>query len=149
MTIRTAEFFWIEAGAMSGPPAHRHQIEFANELAEFFDDWSRESETVPLALPGADVIWRPLTYRGTDYGQWTEIWRLGLHTPKMGGPQYVDQVVGFRRVVEQHDGGWLMYYELQVTGPGSNDAATWDANANAFGEAGTTGGPEGRRFGWY
>src|SRR4051794_37714298 len=95
--IREARHLWIEAGAMSGPPAHRHQVEFANEVAEFFDEHSRESETVPLRVARGKVIWRPLTYRGTDYGQWTEIWRLGLLTPAMGGPVYVDRVLHFSR----------------------------------------------------
>jgi hypothetical protein len=149
MSIRNADFFWIEAGAMSGPPAHRHQIEFANDLAEFFDDWSRDSETAPLWIAGGDVIWRPLTYRGTDYGQWTEIWRLGLHTPAMGGPQYVDRIIGFRRVVGQHDGGWVMSYELLVEDEGSPQAQQWENDSAAHGQTGVTGGPEGRRFGWY
>jgi hypothetical protein len=29
VALRSARFLWIHAGAMSGPPAHRHQIEFA------------------------------------------------------------------------------------------------------------------------
>jgi hypothetical protein len=96
--IRDATVLWIEAGAMSGPPDHRHQIEFPNDIAEYFDDISRENEVVWIRTPGGPLYARPLTYRGTDYGQWTEIWRLGLLTPTMGGPQYVGRVIRFDRV---------------------------------------------------
>jgi len=73
--IANANTFWIEAGAMSGGP--RHQVEFSNDLAQFFDETSRENEIVTIRLPNGQEVARPLTYRGTDYDQWTDIWRLG------------------------------------------------------------------------
>jgi hypothetical protein len=148
MDIGDANHFWIEAGAMSGPPAHRHQVEFANEVAEFFDDSARDNETVPLCLPGNAILWRPLTYRGTDYGQWTDIWRLGLLTPNMGGPQYAGRVLHFTRVLQQSSGGWQMYYELRVDDEGSAQEQSW-RSATPPTQIATTGGPEGREYGWY
>jgi len=146
LAIDTAEHFWIEAGAMSGPPAHRHQIELPNDLAEFFDDDSRDDEEVPLRLAGQPIHWRPLTYRGTDYGQWTDIWRLGLLTPRMGGPKYAQRVVMFTRVVERTNQGWLTFYELQVANASSAQATRWRATSTKLG---TTGGHAGRDYGWF
>lgn len=141
-SIRNATTLWIEAGAMSGPPDHRHQIEFPNELAEYFDDAARESEVVWMRLPNGEEHPRPLTYRGTDYGQWTEIWRLGLLTPRMGGPQYAGRVIRFDRVVS----GGRTVYELRVTDPGSLEAADWESSSH---HTDTTGGPSGRRYGFW
>jgi hypothetical protein len=149
MTIRDARHLWIDSGALSGPPAHRHQVEFANDVAEFFDDDSRDAETVPLFLPGGDVLWRPLTYRGTDYGQWTDIWRLGLPTPAMGGIPYAGRVLRFTRHTEQTAAGWTIAYELEVDDVGGSDAAAWRASSDALGQSFTTGGPQGRDYGWY
>lgn len=147
MDIRTAEYFWIEAGAMSGPPQHRHQVEFPHHLAAFFDDDSLDEESIPLHLQAEPVFWRPLTYRGSDYGQWSaDIWRLGLLTPTMGGPVYVDRIILFRRVKKQTAGGRLLVYELQVEDAISEEATTWRTMADS---AGTTGGHAGRNFGWY
>jgi len=42
--INDAQYLWIEAGAMSGGP--RHQTEFADDVAEFFDDDTREMELI-------------------------------------------------------------------------------------------------------
>src|SRR5262245_1417197 len=106
--IRTASSFWIEAGSMSGGSGN--QIEFANELAEFFDDRGREEEIVTVRLPGGQTYSRPLTYRGTDYGQWTDIWRLGLPTSSMGAPEYAGRVIKFDRVVQ----GGSVVYEIAV-----------------------------------
>jgi len=119
--IQTATALWMEAGAMSGPPDHRHQIELTNDLAEFFDDNARESEIIHMRLPGGPLFSRPLTYRGTDYGQWTDIWRLGLLTPRMGGPAYVDRII---RIDKTLDGGDTVY-ELRVEDAGSPQYETW------------------------
>src|SRR5262245_53010135 len=104
--IRTAGSFWIEAGSMSGGSGN--QIEFSNDVAEFFDDRAREEEIAMIRLPGGQTYARPLTYRGTDYGQWTDIWRLGLPTTSMGGPDYAGRVIKFERVVE----GAIVVYEI-------------------------------------
>jgi hypothetical protein len=138
--IRTAKVLWMEAGAMSGPPQHRHQIEFPNEIAEFFDEAARENEVIYMRLPGDDPVWRPLTYRGTDYGQWTDIWRLGLLTPRMGGPPYAERVIRIDKVRESRN----MVYELRVADLGSKDAVDWQRRSRY---TGSTGGPAGRNFG--
>lgn len=139
--IRTATVLWMEAGGMSGPPAHRHQIEFSNDVAEFFDDDARDTEIIQMRFPGGPTYPRPLTYRGTDYGQWTNIWRLGLLTPRMGGPQYAGRIVRIEKITEDDQ----FVYELRVTDAGSPTAATWASQSQ---HQDVTGGPEGRRFGF-
>jgi hypothetical protein len=147
MSVRTADDFWIEAGAMSGPPEHRHQIELPHHLAEFFDDDSLDEESLPLGLQGGPIFWRPLTYRGSDYGQWSaDIWRLGLLTPNMGGPTYVGRVIKFRRIKSQTTDGRLLRYELSVEDSGSVEANGWKGNAVSLG---STGAHSGREYGWF
>jgi len=138
--IRTAETLWMEAGGMSGPPDHRHQIEFSNDVAEFFDDSARENEVIEMGLQGGPLHMRPLTYRGTDYGQWTDIWRLGLLTPRMGGPQYAGRVIRIDRIKAEH----ATVYKLQVVDAGSAEAAQWRTRSS---HVDVTGGPQGREFG--
>lgn len=143
--IREANSFWIEAGAMSGPPSHRHQIEFSNELAEFFDEESREAEIVYMRFPGSTLLVRPLTYRGTDYGQWTDIWRLGLPTERMGGQQYAGRIIKFNRLRE----GNRVIYEITIADQNSQEGIEWERMSRSEGRIGTTGGPAGRRYGFW
>jgi hypothetical protein len=147
VAISDATYLWIEAGAMSGPPAHRHQIEFAG-LVEFFDDTSRSAGYVPLRLPGGTTYWRPLSHRGTRR-HWGDIWRLGLLTPAMGGLPYAQRVVRFRRVVSRGNDGWRIGYELAVADDPSAAFRRWERSAQTRGTVGTTFGHAGRRFGWY
>ena len=140
MSIRQATSFWIEAGAMSGGAAH--QIEFPNELAEFFDDNARHEEVVTIRFPDGQSFIRPLTYRGTDYGQWTDIWRLGMPTANMGGPQYSGRVIKFERLQE----GENTVYVLSVADAGSSESQAWNAQSSTKDQ---TGGPQGRRYGYW
>ena len=84
-SIDEAQHLWIEAGAMSGGP--RHQTEFAEDVANFFDNDTREIELINVRLPDGTIHVRPFTYRGEEF-HWTEIWRLSLPTANMGGPDY-------------------------------------------------------------
>jgi len=145
MSIRNATHFWMEAGGMSGPPQHRHQIEFSNDLAEFFTDDERDNEVIRMCLPGGPMFTRPLTYRGTDYGQWTEQWRLGLLTARMGGPQYIGQIVCFTRRSDANG----TFYELEVFAPGSAQANQWEHDANTHGVVDETAVHHHRRYGYW
>jgi hypothetical protein len=145
MPIRTAINFWIEAGQMSGDPNHRHQIEFSNDLVQFFDQNARATEVLMIRLPNGSVHIRPLTYRGIDYGQWTEQWRLGLPTVNMGGPEYAGRVILFRKVST----GSGIIYDLEVADAGSSTARSWRRQAQRHRQLGTTGGPNGRAYGWW
>ena len=133
----SANTLWIEAGKMSGGP--RHQIEFSNELAQFFDEASRENEIVIIRLPNGQDVPRPLTYRGTEYDQWTDIWRLGLPTERMGGPHYADRYIRFDRIGEAH-------YQLRVEDAGSPAVAQWQQNSTVVDN---TGGAQGRQYGYW
>lgn len=148
--IADATHFWIEAGGMSGPPEHRHQIEFAGDLVQFFVHPVRGSEEIPMRMRGrSSVLWRPLTARGTDYGQWTEIWRLGLPTPAMGGVPYVGRVIKFQRVdLPNSLSGSSVVYEVEVVDVGSPEALEWESRAQQEGETGHTGG-HGREYGFW
>jgi hypothetical protein len=139
-TIRTATNLWIEAGEMSGGP--RHQIEFSNQLADFFDDRARDEGIVWMRLAGGHLFPRPLAYRGTDYGQWTEIWRLGLLTQRMGGPIYAGRVVRFERMSENGE----TIYELSVADRTSAEVASWKRRSTVVD---TTGGGQGREYGFW
>jgi len=139
--IRNAQHLWIEAGAMSGPPEHRHQVEFAEDLAAFFRAPRRNMQINLRYGPGEEFP-RPLTFRGTARGQFVEIWRLGLLTPTMGGPAYVGRVVRFSRLNANH-------YAMEVMDRGSAVAQRWLRDANRMGYVGRTGGASGRRFGFY
>lgn len=129
---------------MSGPPDHRHQIEFSDDLALFFRDEERADEIVSMRgnLGGPDWS-RPLTYRGTDYGQWTEMWRLGLLTRRMGGPDYAGRVIRLERVTRAGN----VSYRLLVAEAGSQEAGEW--RTNSAGNAAITGGPHGREYGFW
>lgn len=129
---------------MSGPPEHRHQIEFPDAIAQFFTDIEREKEIISVRIKRNGPDWpRPLTYRGTDYGQWTEIWRLGLLTAQMGGPTYAGRVIRLERLAQ----GANKLYRLYVADEGSPEAATWRASSGAT--TSTTGGPLGRAYGYW
>src|SRR5260370_31961176 len=121
MSLKSATHFWIEAGAMSGDPSHRHQIEFSNDLVQFFGKNALQSEIVTIRLPQQSLHVRPLTYRGTDYGQWSEQWRLGLPTVNMGGPPYAGRVLKFERI----DAGGNVIFALQVAGTKSATFKSW------------------------
>ena len=135
--IEDATTFWIEAGAMSGGP--RHQIEFSNDLAQFFDQASRDSEIITIELSEGQQLPRPLTYRGTEYDQWTSIWRLGLPTEQMGGPPYAGRFLRFDRLGEGT-------YRLTVDDADSPAVSQWRQNSTVVS---STGGPQGREFGYW
>jgi len=145
MPIERATNFSIETGQMSGDPNHRHQIEFSNDLVQFFDEDARTTEVLTMRLPDGRTHIRPLTYRGTDYGQWTEQWRLGLPTVNMGGPDYAGRVILFRK--SSTNSGLI--YDIEVADVDSSEAGSWHRQAQRHGEVGTTGGPNGRAFGWW
>jgi len=143
MKINKASTFGIEAGAMSS--ASRHQVELPNYLAEFFDDLSRATELVTVRLPGGSTYPRPFVYRGTDYGQWTEQWRLHLPTVEMGGLDYPGKILKFVRL---HEGGSALY-ELAVIEPGSSEAAQLEIEAKKARTLGSTGSSQGRQYGYW
>lgn len=139
--IRNARYLWVEAGAMSGPPEYRHQIEFAEDLAAYFDAPRRDVE-IRLRYGQAPALSRPLAFRGTAQGQYVDIWRLGLLTPRMGGPVYSGRVVRFGRLAQNQ-------YALEAADRGSATARRWLREANKLGYVGRTGGAAGRQFGFY
>jgi hypothetical protein len=132
----------MESGGMSGDPEHRHQIEFSDEVAQFFDHDARANEVIQMRFAGQPPLNRPLTYRGTDYGQWQDMWRLGLPTRNMGAPQYAGRVIKLQKVAS--NGG--VVYEIEVADVGSPQHQNWQ-NQSAY--TGVTGGPAGRNYGYW
>ncbi len=146
-TIEQARHFWICAGDMSG--GSRNQIELTDDLALFFTDAERVAEIVLIRLSGGNTLSRPLTYRGDDYGQWTEdIWRLGLPTSNMGAPDYPGRVIKLQR--SDLDGE--VVYDICVADIGGEEAQLWieaSENNGFCGSTGDTGIHEGRSFGYW
>jgi hypothetical protein len=132
---------WIEAGAMSG--GSRNQLELPDWLANFFDRQARRRHRFAVRLPNGKLRNGQLAHRGRLYGQWTDIWRLGLPTHAKGAPRYPDSVVRIDRVGT----GKKRVYELSVAPPGSRVAREWKHHARRAGWTGSTGGHQGRRAG--
>ena len=145
--IRSARYLWVHTGAMMGPPQHRHQIEFAEELAAYFHA-PKASVSLAMQVEASPAVQRPLTYRGTTHGQYVEIWRLGLPTPAMGGPVYQQRVVCFTRL----ESNGTPLYAIEVDDIDGAKARRWRRNANRRGYVGRTGlplSPTGRHYGFY
>ena len=139
--IGDAQYLWIDAGAMSGGP--RHQTEFADDVAEFFDDDTRQMELINIRLPDGSIHVRPFTYRGEEH-HWTEIWRISLPTAAMGGPDYQHRVIRFSKVYL----GRGVLYDVEAADVGSSEALAWEDETSTNGTVGQTGSGAGRRYGW-
>ena len=145
--ISSARYLWVHTGAMMGPPQHRHQIEFAEELAAYFRA-PRENVQLSMRVAGHPVVPRKLTYRGTSRGQYVAIWRLGLPTPAMGGPLYQHRVVRFTRL----ESSGTLVYAIDVDNLDGARARRWQRDANRRGYVGRTGAPQSptrRHYGFY
>lgn len=140
MSIDTATHFWFEAGEMSG--GSRNQVEFSDDLVMFFDEESRTAGEVFVAYDKTIKSFCPLTNRAQDYGQWTNIWRLGLITKAKGGAEYHGRVI----CLEKRKIGQKFVYVIAVVDPNSIAHKDWIAKSA---HTGTTGGAEGRAFGYF
>jgi hypothetical protein len=140
MSIENASFFWIEAGDMQG--GSRNQIEFTDELVAFFDQKSRAAGKAFLAFDSKTKEYGALTNRAQDYDQWVNKWRLSLITKAKGGVEYAGRVVGF----EKRKMGQVYVYLISVVEVGSPDHMAWRAKSK---HVGSTGGADGREFGYY
>ncbi len=140
MTIETATHLWLEAGNMSG--GSRNQIEFSDDLIRFFDEQSRASEKVFIAYDSKVKAYCPLADRGQGYGQWANIWRLGLITEDKGGVNYRGRVIHFERKLI----GKRYVYLIDVVDINSTEHQDLTAKATS---TGITGGSEGRAYGYW
>lgn len=145
ISARQATTLWMEAGALSGPPEHRHQIELPNELAEFFEVDGKQRHMLKMRVFGKSVFPRPLTFRGQSYGQYTEIWRLQLPTVNMGGPEYSNKII---RIAKIQLAGETVY-EVTAVEPDTPDSRHWRRQSEAHGRVGKTGGASGRNYGYW
>lgn len=142
--INTAKTFWIEAGKMSG--GSRNQIEFTDALVLFFDAKVRSLERFDVLLPnGKTVAGKTARNRAQRYGQFVNIWRLGLPTVKQGGPKYPDTMIRIDKVRKKS--GYV--YELTVTAPSSVVAKGWRQQSAVLKNTGKTGGKNGRFYGYW
>src|SRR5579884_1475743 len=129
-SIRSAKSLWIEAGSLSGEL--RNQLEFSDELVQFFDDESRSRKKVLIRCPDGLDRERPLAHRGTKH-HYTDIWRLGLPTPDMGAPNYQGRVVRIDRIRVRDK----VAYEVTVEDTDSDKAQQWRERAGREGVTGT------------
>jgi hypothetical protein len=140
MDIETATHLWIESGDMSG--GSRNQIEFSDDLIRYFDEKSRESGKVFIAFDNKVKAYCPLSNRAKDYGQWTDIWRLGLITEDKGGVSYPGRVIHFeKRLV-----GRNYVYLIKVV---DSQSSEHERLITVSAVTGVTGGSEGRDFGYW
>lgn len=140
MSIETATHLWFEAGDLSG--GSRNQVEFSDDLVTFFDDASRAEGQVFIAYDKTVKAFCPLTNRAQAYGQWTNIWRLGLITKAKGGADYQGRIV----CLEKRKLGQKFVYIITVTDPNTTTHNDWIARST---HTGMTGGTEGRAFGYF
>jgi hypothetical protein len=142
--IKKATTLWIEAGKMSG--GSKNQVELTDELAQFFDSKALAAKSCDVRLPiGKTAPGRPAAHRGRRYGQWVDMWRFGLPTQRQGAPKYPGTVIRLDKVKSKNN----YIYELTVTSPGSAVSKQWEADAKAKGTLSVTGGPHGRRYGYW
>lgn len=140
--IRDARCLWMECGQMSGPPGHRHQIEFSSELAAYFGAHDRDT-TVRIKLQGGVWQLRPLSYRNEHH--YVPIWRLGLLTRRMGGPVYQGRVIHFERDLNDERS-----FVIDVQDYGHSSVEQWMVASNSRGVVGhTRSGADGRCYGVY
>ncbi|MFS2023194.1 hypothetical protein [Massilia sp. CT11-137] len=140
MLVNTATYLWIEAGDMSG--GSRNQIEFSDDLAKFFDDQARSSAKVFIAYDKETKAFCPFTNRAQDYGQWANIWRLGLITKAKGGVDYQGRVI----FLERRKIGKSYVYVIFVDEVNSEKHKEWKAKSVV---KGITSGAEGRAYGYF
>lgn len=135
---------WMEAGAMSG--GSRNQIELPDQVAQlFFDKQALASGAFTIVLPNGGNVTGQLAHREHHYGQWGDIWRVGLPTVSKGGPRYPETLIRLDKVKSQS--GYIYY--LTVATPDSPLAKQWRNQAKANGSLSRTAGPDGRQFGYF
>lgn len=140
MSVKNATHIWFEAGDMSG--GSRNQVEFSSDLVEYFDKEARSSGKVFIAYDSKTKAYCPLANRGKDYGQWSNIWRLGLITQDKGGQSYPGKIIHLeKRLI-----GTRYTYLIEVLEPGSLGHQSLIASSS---QTGVTGGAEGRAFGYW
>lgn len=138
--IATAETFFIEVGAGSGPPGQRHQVEFTESLAQFFGTVVRGRRDVTLRRSGQEWTGRPLSYKRTTYG--VEIWRLGMPTQASGGVPVAERAIMFRRTAVPN------VFDFEVSKVSASAYSEWVRDANRYGHLGATHGLRQRQFGF-
>lgn len=125
---------------MSG--GSRNQVEFSQEVAEFFAPAIDSQRCWLTILAGSKTFNdRPLTPKTTTFG--VDIWRLSLPTQTQCGMRYPDRVIRFERVQK----GRRDAFRLAVADVGSEQHRQWRADAGARGHVATTSGD--REYGIY
>jgi len=140
VNIEDATYFWIEAGGMQG--GSRNQVEFTDDLVAYFDEKSRSSGQAFLAYDKETKAFGALTNRAQDYDQWVNKWRLSLITKAKGGVDYAGRVIQ----LEKRKIGQSYVYVISVADSGSADHVAWRSSSK---HVGSTGGAEGREYGYY
>ena len=125
---------------MSG--GSRNQVEFPEELAEFFAPPIDAQRWLTIMAGARTWNDRPLSAKRTTFG--VAIWRLSLPTQTQSGMRYADRVIRFERV--QGPGG-REAFRIAVTDLGSDVHERWQQEALDGGEVGTTSGD--RKYGVY
>lgn len=140
MSINSAINLWLEAGEMSG--GSRNQIEFSEDLVNFFDSASLGAGKIFIAYDSKTKANCPISERGTDYGQRVNIWRLGLITEDKGGQSYPGRIIHFEKKLI----GKKYVYLIRVYDLNSSEHVSLVAQSKY---TGVTGGTSGRAYGYW
>jgi hypothetical protein len=139
--IGSAEYFFLEVGAASGPPGQRHQVEFPESLVAFFGKPVRHRRDLTLVKGVLTWSGRPLSHKITTYG--VDIWRLGMPTQTTGGDPIANQVIRFRRTNKREQ------FDFEIVAPNNPAFTKWQRDANTLGQLGATHGQRPRIYGFY
>lgn len=140
--IVTARNFWLETGEMNG--TNRDWLELPDTLAAFFspEDWS---SNILIQVSSGERFVSESRERGHQYGQWQRMYRIKLPPVSAVGVEYPRKIVRFCRVVDSD----IAVYQIDVTGPRSENANEWRARSDKFGVIDRTGGANGRQYGYW
>lgn len=139
--IHTANNFFVEVGAGSGPPGLRHQVEFSRTLAAFFGRPIRGKRLLTLDSHASSWPNRPLSHKKTTYN--VEIWRLGMPTQAAGGVPIAERAIMFKRTTDPNR------FDFEIADVGDAKFAKWNQQANLSGHVGATQGSRPRLYGFY
>lgn len=143
-SIRSANVFWIETGAMQG--AKRYLLEIKEDLAKFFDEKSDTDSYIDIEFRGQ--MYRHQKFVARKQEHYSPQWRVFLPTEF---PAFHDQFYPYRVAkFEKKSDAASRYYQLEIRDDDHSDVDDWKDSSRNRGNTDTTAsGGGGREFGYY
>lgn len=128
MTASNADTLWIETGGTSS--VRRYQIDFKEELAEFFDEKTQGEAFLRIEFLGTQFDQQKLLQK-RDQDHYIPQWRLYLPTdfPAYDRQYYPNTVVKFEKTVRNGD----RWYQMDMTDVDSAEHDQWRNDARSSG----------------